>query len=228
MTSFYEYEKDPEAIYRQSFQRVGELLNPNIPRGTDYAELVTRIIHACGNPAVQDDIVSSPDFIHKALMSLSKGGNILCDCQMVDAGITRKFLPKDNLVMTSLNDGRVKELALALKTTRSAAATHLWKEYAQGSIMVFGNAPTALFQVMEWIREGKMVSPDAMIAFPVGFVGAKESKQALIDLKQSQDKALAQTEFITLQGTMGGSAMASAVVNALNLILMKGKGGKDG
>ncbi|MEP3247390.1 MAG: precorrin-8X methylmutase [Sneathiella sp.] len=200
----YDYIRDPDAIYKKSFATV--------KTETDFSgisaaneTIITRIIHACGMPEIISDLVFDPEISDACLSALTAGSPILSDCEMVRHGIIRKFLPAENDVLCTLNDPRVPELAKSLQTTRSAAAVNLWPPRLEGAIVVFGNAPTALFHLLEMLEAGGP-RPAAILGFPVGFVGAAESKQALID-------ANLDIPFITLKGRRGGSAIAAAALN---------------
>lgn len=199
------YEKDPAAIYDLSFQRVKTSLVP-FDLHPSIEPLITRLVHACGMPDIVPALTWDEAVIDTASAALQRGAPILCDCEMVAAGITRRFLPADNQVTVTLNDACVPALAKTLSTTRSAAAVTLWEPYLDGAIIAIGNAPTALFAVLELIERTR-IQPAAILGFPVGFVGAAESKDALCEA--------AACTFITLTGTWGGSALASAAVNAL-------------
>ena len=172
------YLKDPQAIYQKSFAIVREQAAISaLPAGL--AEVAVRLVHACGMPDILDDLDASDDgFVDKAVAALSGGAAIFCDCEMVASGITRRFLPADNDVFVTLNDPRTADLAAHMGTTRSAAAVDLWGERLAGALVVVGNAPTALFRVLE-IMAADTIAPAAIIGCPVGFVGAAESKQAL-------------------------------------------------
>ena len=203
-----DYIKDPSAIYAESFAivRKGADLSRFDP---DMAEVAVRLVHACGMIDVVDDIEASSDFTGAATNALHSGAFVWCDCEMVASGITRKFLPASNKVVTTLNDDKTPDLAKKLQTTRSAAAVDLWRDHMEGSLMVIGNAPTALFRCLEIIADGGP-QPAAIIGCPVGFVGAAQSKAALAQHKPA-------IPFLVVHGTRGGSAMASSVVNALGL-----------
>ena len=203
-----DYIKDPSAIYAESFAivREGADLSGFDP---DMAEVAVRLVHACGMMDVVDDIEASSDFTRAATDALHSGASVWCDCEMVASGITRKFLPASNKVVTTLNDDKTPGLAKELQTTRSAAAVDLWRDHMDGSLMVIGNAPTALFRCLEIIADGGP-QPAAIIGCPVGFVGAAQSKVALAQHKPA-------IPFLVVHGTRGGSAMASSVVNALGL-----------
>ncbi len=206
MTTGLSYERDPAAIYAQSFATVRA--EANLDRLPETLQPVaTRLIHACGMVDVADDLAFSDDAADAGVAALAGGAPILCDCEMVAAGIIRTRLPAENEVIVTLNDPRVQMLAKKLKTTRSAAAVVLWRERLPGAVVAIGNAPTALFNLLERLDTG-WPKPAVILGFPVGFVGAAESKAELADDPRG-------TPFLTLQGRRGGSAMASAAVNAL-------------
>jgi precorrin isomerase len=200
------YLRDPDAIYRESFAiiRREAKLGPLPP---DIADIAVRLIHACGMIDIVDDLAFAPEVVEHARAALAQGVPILCDSAMVAAGVMRAKLPARNEIVCTLDDGRVPDLARALKTTRSAAAVELWGERLDGSVVAIGNAPTALFHLLQRLQREPQ-RPAAILAFPVGFVGAAESKQALID-------AHGDVPFLTLKGRRGGSALAAAAVNAL-------------
>jgi precorrin-8X/cobalt-precorrin-8 methylmutase len=202
----YQYLRNPDAIYRESFAIIRrEARLDQLPQ--DVAEIAVRLIHACGMTDIAADLAFTPDVVACARAALASGAPILCDSGMVAAGIMRAKLPAGNAIICTLEDARVPELARALKTTRSAAAVELWGERLAGAVIAIGNAPTALFHLLEKLAQGG-ARPAAIFAFPVGFVGAAESKQALIDARLD-------VPFITLKGQRGGSALAAAAVNAL-------------
>lgn len=198
------YLKDGAEIYRQSFAAIrAETDLRGIPE--DIQPILLRIVHATASPEIADDFAYSPDAAVKGRAALAKRAPIFADCAMVTAGIIRSRL-QGNEVLCTLYDDQVRELAAKMGTTRSAAAVDLWKPRLDGAICVVGNAPTALFRLLELIAEG--ARPALILGFPVGFVGAAESKQALIE----QAKGVA---FATLKGRRGGSPMAAAALNAL-------------
>lgn len=200
------YERDPAAIYAQSFETVQrEARLDRFPPGM--AALATRVIHACGMVEVADRLAFSSGAFEAGADALANGAPVLCDCEMVGAGVIRRYLPADNKVIVTLNDESVPERAATIANTRSAAAVELWAEHLEGAVVAIGNAPTALFHLLELIDEGAP-KPAVILGFPVGFVGAAESKAEL-----ARDPRGA--EFIALRGRRGGSAMASAAVNAL-------------
>lgn len=200
------YLKDPAAIYAKSFATVRSQADLSaIP--DDMVDVAVRLVHACGMPDILRDLQASADFAEAARRAIDDSAPIFCDCAMVASGITRKFLTAGNDVVVTLNNPTVPDLAKAADTTRSAAAVDLWRERLDGALVVVGNAPTALFRVLEIIDEGGP-RPAAIIGIPVGFVGAAESK---LELASSHRKI----PFLAVHGTRGGSAMASSVVNAL-------------
>jgi precorrin-8X/cobalt-precorrin-8 methylmutase len=201
-----QYLRDPDAIYRESFAIIRrEARLAHLP--PDIADIAVRLIHACGMIDIVDDLAFTPDVAAHARSALGDGAPILCDSGMVAAGIMRAKLPTGSEIVCMLDDARVPELVRALKTTRSAAAVELWSERLAGAVVAIGNAPTALFHLLERLAQGGP-RPAAILAFPVGFVGAAESKQALIDARLD-------VPFLTLKGRRGGSALAVAAVNAL-------------
>jgi precorrin isomerase len=200
------YLRDPNAIYRESFAMIRrEAKLDHLP--PDIADVAVRLIHACGMTDIVDDLAFTADVIQTARARLAAGAPVLCDSAMVAAGIIRARLPAGNDVICTLADPRVHDLAKSLDTTRSAAAVELWNEHLDGAVIAIGNAPTALFHLLERLQQG-CPQPAAIFAFPVGFVGAAESKRALID-------APLNIPYLTLQGRRGGSALAAAAVNAL-------------
>lgn len=203
--SVTDYIKDPAEIYRQSFatvEREAELdLLP-----ADMRPVATRLIHSCGMINVVDDLQFSDNAVAAGKAALAMAKPIYTDVEMVKAGIIERFLPANNEVICTLNNSEVPGHAIQIDNTRSAAAVDFWDDL-EGSIVVVGNAPTALFRLLERIEEGAP-KPALVIGIPVGFIGAVESKQAL-----SQNSS--GLEFITVHGRRGGSAMASSVINAL-------------
>ncbi len=209
------YEKDPAAIYAQSFATVrAEARLERFPPGMD--ALAIRLIHACGMVEVADRLAFSPGAFAAGATALAKGAPVLCDCEMVGAGIIRRALTAENAVMVTLNDSTVPGMAAELGTTRSAAAVELWHEHIAGAVVAIGNAPTALFHLLDRLDQG-WPKPALILGFPVGFVGAAESKAELAADPRG-------CEFVALKGRRGGSAMASAAVNAL----AAGLPGEDG
>lgn len=200
------YLKDGAEIYRRSFATIRE--ETDLGRFDEVlARVVVRMIHACGMVDLAEDVEASPAFGPIARAAIHAGAPILCDTNMVAAGITRARLPRDNDVVCTLREPGVPELARERATTRSAAAMDLWGDRLDGAVVVIGNAPTALFRLLELVDAGAP-RPAAVVGIPVGFVGAAESKAALVQ----HDGGL---EFVVVHGRRGGSAMASAAVNAL-------------
>jgi precorrin-8X/cobalt-precorrin-8 methylmutase len=205
MSGQYDYARDGAEIYRRSFAIIrGEAdLSRFAP---DEARVAVRIIHACGMVEIARDLVFSPGFAGAAHAALLAGKPILCDSKMVANGITRPRLPAANEVICTLDAPSIADLAEKLGTTRSAAALDLWRDRLDGALVAIGNAPTALFRLLEMIDAGAP-KPAAIIGMPVGFVGAAESKDALA--------RHGGTPFLIVTGRKGGSAMAVAAVNAL-------------
>lgn len=201
----YDYLRDPAAIYEESFAAIKREADFS-GMSADMQTVATRIIHACGMPEILPDLAYHPDIASAAVSALREGAPIFCDCEMVTHGIIRRFLPAGNDVICSLNNPNTPQMAAKRKTTRSAAAVDLWLDRIENAVAVFGNAPTALFHLLEQIENGAP-KPAAILAFPVGFVGAAESKQALVESHLG-------VPFITLRGRKGGNAMAAAALNA--------------
>ena len=205
MSASREYIREGAEIYRRSFSIIRA--EADLSRFSGTAErIVVRMIHACGMTDLPKDVDLSPDFAESAEAALQRGAPILCDAKMVANGITRARLPAENEVICTLDDPRVPALAAELGNTRSAAAMELWRERLEGALVVFGNAPTALFHLLEMLDAGAP-KPAAIIGIPVGFIGAAESKEAL-----SRD---GRVPYLIVHGRRGGSAMAAAAVNAL-------------
>lgn len=202
----YEYLRDPAAIYAESFAAIRRETDlSGVPE--DLQPLALRIVHACGDPAIVKQLSWSPGAGRAGGEALRLGATILCDSRMVAAGIIRKKLPAANEVICTLGDGEVPDIAKRLETTRSAAAVELWRDELAGAVVTIGNAPTALFHLLEGLAAG-WPKPALILGFPVGFVGAAESKEALV-----QDAG--EIPYVTLRGRAGGSAIAAAAVNAL-------------
>ncbi len=200
------YERVPNAIYKQSFATVqSEARLERFPQ--ELHALVTRLIHACGMVEIADRLSYSDTIAQAGHAALVAGKPILCDCEMVGAGIIRRYLPQENQVIVTLNDHHVPGLAKEIDNTRSAAAVELWKDHLDGAVVAIGNAPTALFHLLELLDAG-YPKPACILGFPVGFVGAAESKAELARDPRG-------CNYIALRGRKGGSAMASAAVNAL-------------
>jgi len=200
----FDYERDGAEIYRRSFATIrAEADLGRFP--AEVSRVVVRMIHACGMVDLTGDVGFSPLVASAARKALLDGAPILCDAEMVASGITRKRLPAGNDVVCTLRDPRVPELAARLGTTRSAAALDLWGDRLGGSVVAIGNAPTALFRLLEMIAAGAP-RPAAVLGIPVGFIGAAESKDAL---------AASGLEYLIVRGRRGGSAITAAAVNAL-------------
>ena len=200
------YTKDGAAIYKESFAIIRAEADLSA-FSHDLSRVVVRMIHACGMTDLPHLVLASPDAAHIGIQALRAGAPILCDAYMVANGVTRSRLPVDNPVVCTLRDVRTAALAEELKTTRSAAAIELWREQLADSVVVIGNAPTALFHLLEMLEQGAP-RPALILGMPVGFVGAAESKQALVESRLA-------IPYITVQGRRGGSAIAAAAVNAL-------------
>jgi precorrin-8X/cobalt-precorrin-8 methylmutase len=202
----YTYVREGAEIYRRSFATIrAEADLSKVPAAAH--DMVVRMVHACGMVDLAADVRCTPDVVTLARAALESGCPVLADSHMLARGITRSRLPAHNQVLCSLSDPGVAELAARLATTRSAAAVELWGESLGGSVVAIGNAPTALFHLLELLDAGAP-EPAAIVGVPVGFVGAAESKQALIDHP-------AHIPFVTVVGRRGGSAIAAAAVNAL-------------
>ncbi|MDP5016885.1 precorrin-8X methylmutase [Anabaena sp. UHCC 0187] len=202
----FDYIRDGSEIYRNSFEIIRS--ESNLERfPEDVAKVAVRMIHACGMTDIVDDVEYSSTAVEAGKKALANGAPILCDSYMVAEGVTRKRLPKNNKVLCTLNDPEVPQLAKRLRNTRSAAALEFWRFHIEGAIVVIGNAPTALFRLLEMLDEG-IPRPALILGFPVGFVGAAESKAALAADSRN-------VPFLTLHGRRGGSAIAAAAVNAL-------------
>ena len=206
------YERNPAAIYAASFATVRK--EARLDRfDAETQALVIRLIHACGMVEIADRLVLSPGAVAAGRAALIAGAPVLCDCEMVGAGIIRRYLPAGNEIVVTLNDLTVPDRAARIGNTRSAAAVELWQDRIAGAVVAIGNAPTALFHLLELLDAG-WPKPACILAFPVGFVGAAESKAELVANARGCD-------FVALRGRRGGSAMASAAVNALAAGLRK-------
>jgi len=201
-----DYVRDGAEIYRRSFATIRAEADL---AGLDLVleRVVVRMIHACGMVDLAGDVAASAGFGEAGARALRDGAPILCDTSMVASGVTRARLPADNEVVCTLSDARVPGLAADMGTTRTAAALELWRERLGDAVVVVGNAPTALFRLLELVDEG-VAAPAAIIGVPVGFIGASESKLALAE----QGGGL---EFVVVHGRRGGSAIAAAAINAL-------------
>lgn len=201
-----DYIRDGQEIYRRSFATIrAEADLSAIP--PDMEKLAVRVIHACGMVDIVSDLAFSTGAGAAGRAALHAGAPILCDARMVAEGITRPRLPKNNRVICTLHDDGVPDLAQALGNTRSAAALEHWREHLEGSVVVIGNAPTALFYLLEMLDAGAP-KPALIIGMPVGFIGAAESKDALAADSRG-------VPYVVVRGRRGGSAMAVAAVNAL-------------
>jgi precorrin-8X/cobalt-precorrin-8 methylmutase len=202
----YAFETNGAAIYRQSFATIRA--EADLSRFTaDEEPVVVRMIHAAGLVGLEAHVRFTSGMASAARTALQAGAPILCDARMVSEGITRTRLPANNPVTCTLDDARVPQLAQSMQTTRSAAALELWRPHLGGAIVAIGNAPTALFHLLNMLEHGDCPRPAAIIGCPVGFVGAAESKAALI--------AAPPAPALTVEGRLGGSAITVAAVNAL-------------
>src|SRR5246127_1941519 len=200
------YETDGAAIYRQSFATIRA--EADLSRfSADEEPVVVRMIHAAGMVGLEAHVRFTPGMASSARAALQDGASILCDARMVSEGITRARLPASNRVICTLGDPTVPALATDMQTTRSAAALELWRPHLEGAIVAIGNAPTALFYLLNMLEDEDCPRPAAIIGCPVGFVGAAESKAALM--------ATLPAPALTVQGRLGGSAITAAAVNAL-------------
>jgi precorrin-8X/cobalt-precorrin-8 methylmutase len=205
MNSHRDYIRDGAEIYRRSFAIIRR--EADLARFSSEEERVAvRIIHACGIVEAAADIAFSPDAVAAGIAALEAGAPILCDAKMVSNGVTRARLPRDNAVICTLDAPTVPALAAAQRTTRTAAAMELWRDRMGGAVVAIGNAPTALFRLLEMLDEG-VPKPACVIGMPVGFVGAAESKEALM--------LDGRVPYLVVRGRKGGSAMTAATINAL-------------
>jgi precorrin-8X/cobalt-precorrin-8 methylmutase len=202
----FNYIKDPAAIYAESFKIIRSETNlSSIPK--DGHDIAVRVIHSCGMPEIITDLVITDNFAAAAHNALANKRPILVDVEMVRHGIIARQLPEGVNIICTLNDPRAREIGISQSITRTAASTQLWQDNLEGAIVVIGNAPTALFALLEMIDAGAP-KPACIAGFPVGFVGAAESKAELIANARG-------IPFATLRGRKGGSAMASSVINAI-------------
>ena len=202
----FQYEKNPDKIYEQSFSIIRK--EAELSSFSNLEEkIAVRMIHALGLVGLEKHIQFTPGFVSRVRDALEKGARIICDTKMVSEGITKARLPANNQIICTLNERSVPEIAKRISNTRTAAAIHLWEDYIQDSLIVFGNAPTALFYLLEFLNKKKDLKPAGIIGCPVGFVGAAESKQALTEVKTLNS--------LVVKGRLGGSAVAVAAVNAL-------------
>lgn len=201
-----DYIRNGDEIYRKSFAIIRAEANLDcLP--ADLADVAVRLIHACGMTDIVQDLAASPDAVKAGRDALLAGAPIFCDSQMVANGIIRKRLSANNEIICTLNRPEIPEIARQINNTRSAAALELWRPHMAGAVITIGNAPTALFRLLELLDEGTP-KPAIILGFPVGFVGAAESKAELVANSRK-------VPFVTLQGRCGGSAIAAAAVNAL-------------
>ena len=201
-----DYIRDGNEIYRKSFATIRSEANLSI-LPTNLEVVAVRLIHSCGMTDIVSDLAYSENVVQIARDALKNGAKILCDAQMVANGVTRKRLPANNPVICTLNEPEVPELAKQIGNTRSAAAMELWRSHIEGAVVAIGNAPTALFRLLEMLDQG-LPKPAVILGFPVGFVGAIESKAALAENSRG-------VPFLTIHGRRGGSAMCAAALNAL-------------
>lgn len=202
----YEYEKNGAAIYLESFATIRA--EASLGRfDKDAEQVVVRMIHAAGMVGLEEYVQVSDGMVPAARAALESGAPIFCDAYMVSEGVTRKRLPAENDVICTLRDPRVPDMAQALGTTRSAAALELWRDRLEGALVAIGNAPTALFHLLEMLEDPACPRPAAIIGCPVGFVGARESKEALW--------AAQPVPSIIVNGRLGGSAITVAAINAI-------------
>ena len=201
-----DYVRDAAEIYRQSFAAIrAEADLARFP--PDVERVVVRLIHTCGQVDVAERVAYTDDVVTRAAAALTDGAPVLCDSSMVAAGVTAARLPSDNQVVSLVADPRAPELAQRRQTTRSAAGVELWADRLAGAVVAIGNAPTALFRLLELVDEG-VLAPVSVLGGPVGFVGSAQSKQELIDRPRG-------IEYLVVTGRRGGSAMAAAAVNAI-------------
>ena len=200
------YETDGAAIYAQSFAMIRA--EADLDRFTpDEEPIAVRMIHAAGMVGLEQHLKMSPKFANAARTALAGGAPILCDAHMVSEGVTRSRLPADNDVICTLRDPSVPDLAKAMANTRSAAALELWRPHLDGALVAIGNAPTALFHLLNMLADPACPRPAAIIGCPVGFVGARESKDALWDSQP--------VPCCIIEGRLGGSAITVAAINAI-------------
>lgn len=203
----FDYQRDPETIYRDSFAAIADAVDLGaLPE--DMHGVALRVAHACGDAAALNDLRWSDGAAEAGRQALAGGAPVLTDARMVADGIIRRALPADNPVMCTLGMGSVRGLAARGGTTRSAAAVELWTPWLAGAVVVIGNAPTALFRLLEGLAAG-WPHPALIVGMPVGYIGAAEAKNALIEA--------APAPFIALTGRRGGSAVAAAAINALTI-----------
>lgn len=206
----YDYLTSGPDIYVESFATIRREADlSRIP--SDAEKLAVRMIHGSGQVDLVDDLLIHPRLIETARCALRAGAPILCDATMVATGVTRSRLPDDNDVLCLLRDERVPGLARSWRTTHTAAAVSLWAPYLEGAVVAIGNAPTALFHLLETVLDGGP-RPAAIVGCPVGFIGAAESKQALVDLHADHGIDI---PYVVVRGRRGGSAITSSALNAI-------------
>ncbi len=203
----YDYLTDGAEIYKRSFGTIRAEADLSI-LPPDVAQVAVRMIHAAGQTDLPADLAYSDNIVTACRAALRGGAPILCDSQMVASGIIRSRLPANNEVICHMGEPELAELAKELNTTKAAAAVDLWLPRLEGAVVAIGNAPTALFRLLEVVRDTGIL-PAGVIGIPVGFVGAAESKQATADNPY-------ELEFLVLRGRRGGSAITSAAINALS------------
>jgi precorrin-8X/cobalt-precorrin-8 methylmutase len=205
LSNTHDYIRDGAEIYRRSFSIIRS--EADLARfDVEEERVAVRIIHACGMVDVVGDIAFAPGAVRAGIAALEAGAPILCDAKMVSNGVTRARLPRGNEVICTLDDPSVPALAAKMGSTRTAAAMELWRDRLGGAVVAIGNAPTALFRLLEMLDDGAPM-PACVIGMPVGFVGAAESKEALI--------ADGRVPYLAVRGRKGGSAMTAAAINAL-------------
>lgn len=206
----YDYVADGAEIYRRSFRMVREHA-ALVGLAPDLEVVVARVVHACGDVAIVPAVAASDDVVTAARTALRSGATVFTDSVMLASGVTRRRMPANNDIVCTLRDEQVPALAKAWSTTRAAAAVSLWDDRLEGAVVAIGNAPTALFHLLEMILDGGP-RPAAIVGMPVGFIGSAESKLALAEHALPEG---GQIPWIVVHGHRGGSAMASAAVNAL-------------
>ncbi len=203
----FKYEKQGSEIYKKSFSIIRSETNLDFFSKQE-EKIVVRIIHSSGLTSISDKIKFSKNFVQVAKEAVKNGGNIICDTNMVKYGITKSRLPSKNAIICTLDDKEVPSISKRIHNTRTAAAVQLWEPYLKGSLVAIGNAPTCLFYFLEMLEKKQLPLPQAIIGFPVGFVGAIESKEELFSKQPS--------ECCIVNGRLGGSAMTVAAVNAIS------------
>ena len=202
----YIYEKNGSKIYEESFSTIRQETDlTNFVNGEE--KVVVRMIHASGMTNISKSVYFSENMVPIARKALQNGANILCDTNMVKYGITNSRLPAQNKIICMLGDDKINAISQQIKNTRTAAGVELWKPFISGSIVAIGNAPTALFYLLDMLKNKECPQPAAIIGFPVGFIGASESKEALYDFNS--------IPFCIIKGRLGGSAMTVAAINAI-------------